>query len=293
MYKKTEKYLSEEAYYKLYLKYKNKYINLKMNQFGGSRDTTDDMNEFLPPIIGIPYKSTKTTYDNIHIIKIVLNDDNKPPLVVVPGMSHKSFVGTSTIILNKLEVLTEKFSSIYLVEYDSFKSKQKEACDMRDILKTKGGDIYKPELEMNSEIAEHIHDIITRLDLKNVHLLGKCNGAWIVTLLLMKSPIYVGLYLAVPGIPYNINVLTQLGDRLKKINFVFGWVQQDGYMFDWGRKSFEEKEIYDETMKHIEEKYKIKLLYKSIMYDNGEEEHIKIYHEIDPRMIDDIILSIL
>ncbi len=289
-----------------YLKYKNKYINLKykQNQLGGSLniiDTTNDRDkiiEFLDPIPD-EINISKTTYNVngniIHIVKITLNQDIKPVLFSLAGLSHKSFIGTSTVILSKLEILSQKFKEIYLVEYASFKEKQDVACSKRDKYKeSKDTDnIYKPELDMNNEIAENINEIIYKLKLTDVHLLGKCNGGWITLLLLLKNDIYKGLYLAVPGIPFNVSILNELTpDRLKEINFLFGWTKQDGYKFNWDSKSFEEKKVYDKMINTIENEKGIKMKYKSIMYDNMQIEDEKQYHEIFPGMINDIILTL-
>jgi hypothetical protein len=95
---------------------------------------------------------------------------------------------------------------------------------------------------MNTNIAKNIHEIILDLELDNVHLLGKCNGAWIVTLLLLMDKKYKGLYLAVPGIPYGVESLSDLDVEIKNdIKFVFGWVQQDGFKFKWGKSNEEKK----------------------------------------------------
>ena len=150
--------------------------------------------------------------------------------------------------------------------------------------------IYLPELQMNSKIADYIHNIIEGFNINNdIHLLGKCNGAWIVTLLLEKSDKYKGLYLAVPGIPYSVTSLSKLDkDKLAKINFVFGWIKQDGYNFNWGRKSFEEKERYDMIMSDLN----IKDNYKSELYDNGCINDATKFHEIYPNMINIILESV-
>jgi hypothetical protein len=298
-----------DIYKNKYLKYKNKYIKLKIgNQFGGALNIIDNTNnrdtliEFLAPIPHeiIPPKINKITYNIngniIHIVKIILNTDDKPVLFALAGISHKSFIGTSAVILSKLDLLKKKFKELYLVEYESFREKQDNACSIRDSCRKTSEDIYeiyKPELDMNNEIADNLNEIILNLGLTNVHLLGKCNGAWVVSLLLIKNAIYKGLYLAVPGIPFNVNILNELTeDRLKEINFVFGWIRQDGYKFNWNRQSFQEKEVYDRTMEAIQKEKGIKIKYKTKMYDNKRDEDEKIYHEIFPDMIDDIISTL-
>jgi len=177
---------------------------------------------------------------------------------------------------------------------------QNGACSRRNIIKNNNENyhnIYQPELDMNNTIADYLNDIIiNELNIKNVHLLGKCNGAWVVSLLLEKHEQYKGLYLAVPGIPFDVQNLNTIDNaRLSKINFVFGWVQQDAFKFHWDRKSYEEKDIYDDRMKIIQkDDKKIKLKYKSKMYNYDTElgEDSKNYHEIFPTMLDDIVKSI-
>jgi hypothetical protein len=229
-------------------------------------------------------------------------DEDKPVLFMLAGVSEKSFKKSSKILLEKLDVLTNKFKNIYLIQYSSFGDDQISACQKRDEIDKKNqsnktkDDIYKPELDMNSEIADNVHNIIKSLGLTDVHLLGKCNGAWITILLLLKSIRYIALYLAVPGIPLSVEILKTIPeDRLKTIKFIFGWVQQDGFVFNWKNaetnipiKSYQEKERYDKDIKDIEDDLDIKLDYTSIMYDNGGPEDDRLNHEIDPRMIDEI-----
>lgn len=297
-------------FHKKYLKYKSKYMQLKMNQTGGAitsentgnQHVLDFVREIQGKIQGLKVEAkTYTDTENqkqIHIVKIILDDhaeEDKPSLFVVAGLSHNSFMKTSNIILDGIGKLKTKFKELYLVQTSSFKDDQGEACLERDKIKGLGGkyeDVYKPELDMNQRIANFLNNIITEeLHLENVHLLGKCNGGWVVTLLLMLNNIYKGLYLAVPGIPFNVTILNHLDERrLKEINFVFGFVKQDEYLFNWGVQSCMEYGRYDETMKSLSRTHEIK--YKIRMYDNGNDPHKDMYHEIDPRMIDDIIESL-
>ena len=129
----------------------------------------------------------------------------------------------------------------------------------------------------------------------NIHLLGKCNGAWIVTSLLLKSYNYKGLYLAVPGIPpgpsgtdlfYEIPV-----QRLNQINFVFGWRTDDAFPFHWGLKSYQEKIRYDYIMDSLAKKVH-QFKYISYMDKITNEEDPKLFHEITPNIIDVILSSI-
>jgi hypothetical protein len=314
---------SNSEIYSKYIKYKNKYINLQnkinIQQTGGSALASGGADIKTEPInaktfLGltesdeikyIPIKTTYKTSDgkDINLINIELNkDEDKPVLFMLAGVSRNSFQKSSKILLDKLDVLQNKFKNIYIIEYSSFGDDQISACQLRDRLdesnesKKSKDDIYKPESDMNSKIADSVHDIIMSLGLTDVHLLGKCNGAWITILLLLKSTIYDALYLAVPGIPLSVEILKTIDiTRLQTIKFIFGWVQQDGFVFNWKNtdtntkiKSYQEKERYDANIRKIEDELDIKLDYTSIMYDNNKEEHDKIHHEIYPDMIDEI-----
>jgi hypothetical protein len=127
----------------------------------------------------------------------------------------------------------------------------------------------------------------------NVHLLCKCNGAWIVSLLLVRNERYKALYLAVPGIP-SIDGIPLIGDilskikkpRIDEIKFIFGWHNKDAFKFNWG-KSCDEKVKYDDVMNKLQIKN-----YVSDMLILGDdiEEDGKKYHELYPELIDKIFI---
>ena len=171
-----------DRYYNKYLIYKNKYLNLKnkfnLNQKGGAittMETTEpNIKEYFESL-QVPNKTLKTFIVDshmLHLIKIELNDDMKPVLFVIPGLSHNSFKGTINVVLSKLGELATKFRAIYCLQYESFKPDQEAACFRRDsIIKNKpDNDAYKPELLMNSNISLQTNEIIKSLGLTNVHL---------------------------------------------------------------------------------------------------------------------------
>ena len=259
------------------------------------------------------YNYQKITYkiDNktIYIIKIVLNDEeHKPVLFTIPGLSHTSFLRTSEIIISKLDVLVTKFKAIYLIEYESFKDDMKDAFteQQKEIDKVGGeekfeemsldekleGEFFNSVYKTNTIIAKLTKNIIISLELSNIHLLGKCNGSWIATILITLDDRFKGLYLAVACIPFSVKDLEKINSKkLEEIKFIFGWTLQDTYDYIWGVKSFEEKERYDLIMKNFKEKY-TNINYKSFMYDYNCAHDSFMYHEIHPEMIDDIINSI-
>jgi hypothetical protein len=301
----------ESNYKKKYLKYRNKYLNLKnlkIKQLGGqvnkeNMSKVDD--EFISKIEtnlqGKEYEKIKYLDDDcnpMYIVKIKLNDDEKPILFCLAGFSNKSFSNTSNVILPKLDQLRTKFSQIYLFEYNSLKKSQDIACKERKSLETSDlEELSRPEAVLNKKIASNIHEILTNHTVlseyqkNNIHILGKCNGGWIATLLLLKSPNYKGLYLAVPGIPLGMEIIKEIEkERFNDINFVFGWRSDDGFEFFWKRQSFEEKHEYDNTMEELKIKHQ-EINYKSYMENIGVPDPTT-NHEITPFLIDRIIESI-
>ena len=291
------------VYYK-YMKYKEKYLNLKrMFQVGGGsfKEEKVDKNDIKAFLLDDPKNEKKTTYDFsdniikykyeskevIDFLKIDFKNKDKPTLVVVPGMSHSSFKNTSIVVLENLEIIRSDFSSIIFIDCNSYKKDQSKACEIReDEFKKTGTRSYAYEEKLNTKIADNIHNILKmKLKLDNVCLLGKCNGGWISSILLAKDDIYTGLILGVPGIPpkyIKINSISK--ERLSKIKFIFCWRELDNYNFTWDVKSNKEMKNYKEFM----EKNLPGVKYSSILIPASEETEDKSesYHEISKRMIE-------
>lgn len=248
--------------------------------------------------IGACNKMEEFEVDNkmLKVLKIHVNNDKNMDLIVAAGFSDSSFEGTSNIIMKSEHIafLKNKYRDIYIINYSSYKEDQKKACEIRDKkierdVKDKI-DIYKSENNLNIKIAKIFHKLITKkLHLKdNIELLGKCAGAGIMLELTnFNSKLYNTLYFGVPGIPFSVEKLFNYSkQRLSKMKFIFGWVKQDEYVYNWGVKSCDEKERYESVMRLLEKEKKIKINYKCIMEDlNGKSGDSKKYHEISPLLI--------
>jgi len=307
-----------------YLKYKNKYIQLKLNQTGGNIeeikaflnlednyifDTYENIN-----MINFEYNLTTNSKSrkivSIKVIKIILDDcyDSENVLVIIPGISHNSFTNTANRILRRDQIikLKTKFNAIYLFEQDSFKEFQNPICETRDlIIDMVGGEykiipntnskkfnqIYNPEAALNDKIATFINNILIN-EFKissSIYLLGKSNGGWIATLLLEKNDIYNGLFLAIPGIPTGITTLKHIKpERLRSIIFIISWVEEDEFQFSFYGVSNKEKDRYDLQMHKLQRKVG-RLNYQSYIDKNGGEPHDKNQHEMYLGMINYIV----
>ena len=266
-------------------------------------------NEKLPVLFVIPgmsnvsYRGTssvvlkkldelKTKFKKIYLLEYSSFKESQ-----IKACEKRNTLKPNLLIPSEDKSLLEKSSEEVSSEEESSEDKSSEDKQQRIVsLEEKNEIIYEPEFTMNNNIAEFINTIIIELKLKNIHLLGKCNGAWIATLILLMNEECDALYLAVPGIApiksgiKNLEELTI--DRLCKINFIFGWTKQDIYPFDWNMKSRDEREVYDKIMINIQMEKKIILKYISGEYDMGCKDDPKIYHELHPDMISEILMSI-
>jgi len=276
-----------------YLKYKNKYLNLQTQKeaedYGKTLPTILDLKGWKINQFNVEYKGETLTFN---IIKYSFEEsEDKPVLFAMAGISSKSFSNSAQVIVSNIEKLRGKFSSVYMINYDPLKQYQIKACGTYDKLKVgksilrkdlsdkELNVIYKDEIDLNLEIASIMNEIIiNKLGLKDVHLLGKCNGGFVATQLVTMSNIYKALYLAVPGSPIHIQPLKKLSpERLKEIIFIFGWNDNDDYKFNFIPESRMEKDIYDYEMKQLGD-----INYKSYMFPDGNG------HEINKNFIDKI-----
>lgn len=327
--------MSSDKYLKKYLKYKSKFLHYKQMlniQHGGAiteqqSDLCDPKNEEEKKILPEETKlfkdlqTNKKTYtesdegkvvNKLDIVKVNINKyDTKPILLVVAGMSVESYQNTSTIVVRNIDKLKDKFKEIHFINCSFYKDLQTNACKTRDSElnnlsseeKTKAlcpiaCQTWSHENKVNDQLATFIHTIMEKEE--NVHLLGKCNGAWVVSNILMKkdNEKYKGLYLGVPGIPHAVSNFINLStEKLEDIKFVFWWNENDKYAFTWGQKSCDEKQRYEDMIKDITEKKGIKIKCDIKIQDikveiddkDDEKQKTKKYHEIQDQMIDLII----
>jgi hypothetical protein len=326
-------------YYSKYLKYKSKYLTFKnslmFSQYGGSggggggggggelewtsavefgkmcNDTLkkdgskNDKPKFPRDLDLTGWMKADINIDDkvLNVVKKTLNEDEgKPVLVAMAGISLNSFCGSAEIIVRNIDKLKNKFKAVYIINQDPYKAAQNKVCEARDAIVTEKKlesrlrkelsqraliEIYKPEIDLMIEMAKVINRIITgKLHLNNVHLLGKCNGGGIALELVSLSNVYKALYLAVPGNPIHIQPLMKLSpDRLEEISFIFGWNKNDNYDFKFQTASINEKAVYDEEIGKLEKALEIKLNYESYVFKPGNG------HEINDKLIDKIAKS--
>ena len=289
-------------FYSKYLKYKSKYLGLKNNfsfmQNGGALVWNED-SSFGKKIVDICKEKknielnlsgwVRTDIDGLNIIKKSFAETiDKPVLVVMAGISAKSFCGSAEIVVKNVELLKDKFKAVYIINTAKYGEAQGAACNIKDnmikeigrtretVLRKDLSDeefkkLYEPERLFTISLAKDIHKIITeRLELTNVHLLGKCQGGSNMLELICLGDIYKALYLAVPGNAYHIKPLYKLSrDRLEEITFIFGWNKNDDYKFDWTTASYNEKAVYDEEIGKLEKAMDVKLNYESYVFKPG------------------------
>lgn len=272
-----------------------------------SESETNILSDYDSKLLKIKVKSLKTilhdvemdvTGDSIiNVSQVNLDEitEDKPVLVVFAGVSKKSSLGTARIIFSKLSELKNKYKSILIIEYSIFSNWQTNACvNIRDKIIPSDSQRFDGELVMNQTIANISDEILDKLGFVNIHLLGKCNGGWVVLEMLLKEKDselskYNALFLAVPGIPFGIQELRNINpDKLKTIRFLFGWTKQDGFNFvGWNKLSYQEVERYRNQL--VELGLNSSEIVKE--YDVEGEIDKSNNHEVHPNMIDDILLE--
>jgi len=294
-------------YKEKYLKYKSKYLKLKTQQIGGGWSNAEDYGKSCQPVLNlekweinqydVDYKDKTLTFN---IIKYFFEESkDKPVLFAMAGISTKSFSNSAKVVVDNIEKLKGKFSSVYMINYDPLKQAQIDVCGKYNELKDKKismlrsdlsddeelNEMYEGEIKLNIEIATLMNEIISnKLRLDNVHLLGKCNGGFVCLELVSMDDRYKALYLAVPGSPIHVKPLYKLSPkRLEEIVFIFGWNDNDDYKFNFTPESRMEKKIYDEEMIKLGEDKNVKLKYESHMFESGNG------HEINSDLLDQIL----
>jgi hypothetical protein len=255
-----------------------------------------------------------------YIYENLIEESEKPNLFVMSGFSIDSVCECAPIIIDKLDVLRTKYRAVYIINLTPFKKLQGDACKIRDELVdhtletfAKGSPEYlayvksvqnretrnAAEIALNNQIGGIIHSLITTLKLSNVHLLGKCAGGGVAISMVNISPIYTGLFLAVPSSPPDVRHLSP--PVLRNVKFRFSWNLMDVYVFDWhkqeaeGRVSADEKVMYDNTMRVFQKENPSFIIdYVSFMLPTdpvtAASTHRYPEHEINRKFIDYICL---
>ena len=153
------------------------------------------------------------------------------------------------------------------------------------------------EIQVYKDASVTINELLSKLRLENVHLLGECAGGGLSIYTANQSSIYTGLFLAVPSSPLNIRVLSD--EVLKRVKFRFSWNINDEVQYDWhkeemdNKNSFDEKNIYDAAMKNIMKTKQFPIDYVSFMFSQDplttEANNRSPAHEIHRKFIDFIV----
>jgi hypothetical protein len=223
-------------------------------------------------------------------------DESRPNLFVMSGFSLNSVRESGIVIVDKIDLLLSKFRAVYIINLTPFKTPQNTACEIRNAYSTTNVELLAIQGKDGKESAEYrakvrelglehrksknaaeiqmyenagvtVNQLITKLGLQNVHILGECAGGG-VAIALVKQDLsrYKALYLSVPARPDNVSSLPP--EVLQKVKFRFQWNRGDPTENDWhkeervGETSTNEKEVYDQMMSNFSG-----IDYKSYLYD--------------------------
>ena len=296
------------TYYLKYLKYKSKYLQKRLTlQKGGSPEAKelgekcngleDAMKNIIENLDLSDWDLITTSVDtySFNIIKKQLNKESENNLVMMAGLSNRSFCASVKAIVDHLDLIKDKFNSVYFVDINAFKTEQNESCGVRDTKakelgvqlpmgKQDLGDnfdkVFEPEIELNKKLAGIMNTLlIDKLKLNHIHLLGKCGGAGVAINTIPLSKVYDALYLAVPGTPDSLKPLFAIDkEKLNTMKVVAVWNDNDDFAFKWGI-SRDEKATYDADLGGLQAKAP-GFTFVTKIYESGNG------HEINPKIFE-------
>jgi len=192
------------------------------------------------------------------IIDLNLEGSGKKLLLISAGLSSNSRIQTEDVIKRNWHKIQSKYKAAYIVCYKAeAKAAQEKACNLRAIYNRFScilpkWIIYKPETDLNEEIAKQIYSLLLinrEFNTFEIDLLGKCAGAGImIHLFAMDKNMFGGLFLGVPASPLALQHLVDRQVTNKTI--ICAWNTQDIYEFPWGR-SCDEKDRYGKTVSKL------------------------------------------
>ncbi len=199
----------------------------------------------------IIYEGDQLTFS---VSTFTLDDNLSTSLVVFGGFSHESTHKTyETMTKSKIKNYKNIINIYYPIE---FKNTQKEVC------KSPYTDFTK-EIEMNKKFGLVMIELLTQLNLSDIHLIGKCAGCGLAIQTFVKNPtMFNKLILCVPASYNDIQDLQKVSTFLENKQFLFVWNKNDKYKFGWhnqdqessdGCNSNEEIGKYEKTISNIPE----------------------------------------
>lgn len=191
----------------------NKYVRKFIKQNKKHLTSSDlELLEYTKPL---ELLETEISYS---VVKYIFSgNSNKPALFVIPGYSSKSIRWTVSRIgtFVKTSNIGNRFSAVYIINYENVKAIQDANKGQRD--------------ELDTQIAVHTKQIIMDLGIEKMSLLGRSAGGGIALQLINMPDLDISYcYLACAG-----GKMTLFEDYLKnpksnkKIKIVLGWSLND------------------------------------------------------------------
>jgi len=157
---------------------------------------------------------TINEYDNIKLIKLVLNNGNNKPLILIPGYSFSSFSTMFLTINNNFEIIKNKYNILYFIFFDD-KIKKESTKIIEGISDIK--EQYKINEKFRVNLANEINIIIKKNKINNFTLLGKSAGGGIAVYIAKKNKQVTNLFLICPGMLKSNSKLNN------KIKIILSW----------------------------------------------------------------------
>ena len=198
------------------------------------------------------YKNFKnneiTNYDNkIKLIKIVINNNNKP-LVIIPPYSFDGFSKIIETLDNNFEIIKKKYNIIYIFFWTE--NVKKESLSIINGI-TDIKEQYKINENFRIDLANQANTIIKKLKIKSFTLLGKSAGGGVAIYITKKNKQVTDLLLICPAL------LKQNIKLNKEIKIILSWNIDD------------DKIPYEKSLLLIKNYIKNKNNFKFISFESG------------------------
>ena len=185
--------------------------------------------------------------NEIKLIKIIINNTNKP-LVIIPPYSFDGFVKIMETINNNFEIIKKKYNIIYIIFWnEKIKKESKKITDGITDIKEQ----YKINETYRINLAKIANNIIKTQKIKNFTLLGKSAGGGVAIYITKKNKQVLHLFLICPGI-LKTNIKLN-----KEIAIVLSWNIDD------------DKILYENSLLLIKNYIKNKNNFKFISFTSG------------------------
>jgi hypothetical protein len=216
-------------------------------------------------ILIVSHPTIEEQYGAITLVKVILNNKEDKPLVIIPGYSDKSFMSGFDKLMDGFDSYKNKYSVMYAVCWGP------TVKTVTDEYSKSAGDNKEEQYKLNEEIRIKLAIVLDKilrspdLELTNITLFGKSAGGGVSIHIASMNPEVKYLYISCPG----TNNYGEALKHQKKLPIKLAWNEDD------------DKLEYTDSQKFIKVFEKNKNNFNFYSYETGG-------HEFNPLFIQEL-----